>query len=106
MILQDLLALQQITPTLRHAVVVGGGLIGIELAEMLHSRNILCPCWYAEAATETSFQTEAAIIARAIQRAGIDCAGNGLAAIHDDGTGAAGSVTTSHGERIACQFVD
>ena len=106
--LQDLLALQQITPTLRHAVVVGGGLIGIELAEMLHSRNIPVSMLVRGSGywDDVLPRPEAAIIARAIQRAGIDLRlETELAAIHDDGTGAAGSVTTSHGERIACQFV-
>lgn len=41
--LQDLELLEQNAPdknTCRHAVIVGGGLIGIELAEMLRTRNI------------------------------------------------------------------
>ncbi len=37
---QDLKRLQGATPAIRQAVVIGGGLIGIELAEMLHTRNI------------------------------------------------------------------
>ena len=37
---QDLEALEKWAPTTKHAVIVGGGLIGIELAEMLRSRNI------------------------------------------------------------------
>lgn len=40
---QDLINLEHYAPnnkTCKHAVIVGGGLIGIELAEMLHSRNI------------------------------------------------------------------
>ena len=37
---QDLDMLEACTPNTKSAVVVGGGLIGIELAEMLHSRNI------------------------------------------------------------------
>jgi NAD(P)H-nitrite reductase large subunit len=36
---QDLEALENVAPTTKHAVIVGGGLIGIEL-EMLRSRNI------------------------------------------------------------------
>ncbi|MCA9295465.1 MAG: NAD(P)/FAD-dependent oxidoreductase [Phycisphaerales bacterium] len=38
--LMDLKALYEASETARHATIVGGGLIGIELAEMLHSRNI------------------------------------------------------------------
>jgi NAD(P)H-nitrite reductase large subunit len=37
---QDLEALERWAPTTKRAVIVGGGLIGIELAEMLRSRNI------------------------------------------------------------------
>lgn len=37
--LQDLQNLEAISPEIEHGVIVGGGLIGIELAEMLHSRN-------------------------------------------------------------------
>jgi NAD(P)H-nitrite reductase large subunit len=37
---QDLEALEKWAPTTKRAVIVGGGLIGIELAEMLRSRNI------------------------------------------------------------------
>ena len=37
---QDLEQLEAMTPRIKRAVIVGGGLIGIELAEMLHSRGI------------------------------------------------------------------
>lgn len=38
--MQDLETLEKRTPEIKQAVVVGGGLIGVELAEMLHSRRI------------------------------------------------------------------
>jgi NADPH-dependent 2,4-dienoyl-CoA reductase/sulfur reductase-like enzyme len=38
--LQDLEAMERHTPGLERAVVVGGGLIGVEMAEMFHSRGI------------------------------------------------------------------
>jgi NADPH-dependent 2,4-dienoyl-CoA reductase/sulfur reductase-like enzyme len=38
---QDLEALEKWAPSTRRAVIVGGGLIGIELAEMLRSRDIV-----------------------------------------------------------------
>ena len=37
---QDVELLEENTKNISHAVIVGGGLIGIELAEMLHSRKI------------------------------------------------------------------
>jgi NAD(P)H-nitrite reductase large subunit len=38
--LQDLEKLEEISPNIKKSVIVGGGLIGVELAEMLHSRDI------------------------------------------------------------------
>lgn len=38
--LQDLQLMEQNTAGVQQAVVIGGGLIGVEMAEMLHSRNI------------------------------------------------------------------
>lgn len=38
--LQDLELLEKNSTGIKHAVIIGGGLIGIELAEMLHSRGI------------------------------------------------------------------
>jgi NAD(P)H-nitrite reductase large subunit len=38
--LQDLDLLEKYSSNIKKAVIVGGGLIGVELAEMLHSRNI------------------------------------------------------------------
>ena len=46
---QDLDNLEHYAPdnkTCKRAVIVGGGLIGIELAEMLHSRNIPVTFWF------------------------------------------------------------
>lgn len=37
---QDLELLEEHSANLKHVVIVGGGLIGVELAEMLHTRNI------------------------------------------------------------------
>jgi NAD(P)H-nitrite reductase large subunit len=38
--MQDVELLEENTKDINHAVIVGGGLIGIELGEMLHTRNI------------------------------------------------------------------
>ncbi|MEO1253363.1 MAG: FAD-dependent oxidoreductase, partial [Bacteroidota bacterium] len=37
---QDLELMEENTKSVEHAVILGGGLIGVEMAEMLHSRNI------------------------------------------------------------------
>ena len=38
--MQDLELMEENTANITHAVIVGGGLIGVEMAEMLHSRDI------------------------------------------------------------------
>lgn len=55
---QDLELLEANAPNNKvcnRAVIVGGGLIGIELAEMLRSRDIPVTFWYAKAAFGTGF---------------------------------------------------
>ncbi|MEC8423124.1 MAG: FAD-dependent oxidoreductase, partial [Myxococcota bacterium] len=106
--LQDLISLEHMTRRLRHAVIVGGGLIGIELAEMLRSRRIPTTILVREALYwgDVLPAGEAAMVVRAIRRAGIGLRlETELTEIHDDGHGGAGGVTTSTAERIDCQFV-
>jgi NAD(P)H-nitrite reductase large subunit len=106
--LQDLVSLERMTPQLERAVIVGGGLIGIELAEMLHTRHVPVTLLVREKLYWDNVLPagEAAMVVRAIERAGFDLRlETELAEIHDDGQGGAGAVTTSHGDRIDCQFV-
>ena len=90
--LQDLEALKKNTPDLKHAVIVGGGLIGIEMAEMIHSRGIPVTML----ARETNYWNnvlpdhEAKMINRAAWQHGIDLRlSTELAEIVDDGRGRA-----------------
>lgn len=106
--LQDLEKIEQYSQHLNRAVIVGGGLIGIELAEMFHSRNI--PVTFL--VREDSFwnmvlpQEESDMINREIQSNHIDLRLNTeLKEIIDDGNGNACAVITSEGERINCGFV-
>ena len=106
--LQDLEKIEQYSQHLNRAVIVGGGLIGIELAEMFHSRNI--PVTFL--VREDSFwnmvlpQEESDMINREIQSNHIDLRLNTeLKEIIDDGNGNACAVITSEGERIDCGFV-
>jgi NAD(P)H-nitrite reductase large subunit len=46
--LQDLLLLQKSTKNIRHAAIIGGGLIGVELAEMFLSTGISFTFWIRE----------------------------------------------------------
>ncbi|MEM6319799.1 MAG: FAD/NAD(P)-binding oxidoreductase [Bacteroidota bacterium] len=93
---------------LKQAVIVGGGLIGIEMAEMFHSRHI--PVNFL--VRETSYWNgvlpaeESAMINRHILESGIDLRlETELKEIIDDGTGTACAAVTNKGERIDCQFV-
>ncbi|MEZ4322127.1 MAG: FAD/NAD(P)-binding oxidoreductase [Myxococcota bacterium] len=106
--LLELIELERNTAAIRHGVVVGGGLIGIELAEMLHSRGrhvtlLVREDEYWDNVLPTE---EARMVGRAIRAAGIELRlKTELGEILDDGTGACGGVVTKAGDRIDCQFV-
>jgi NAD(P)H-nitrite reductase large subunit len=106
--LQDLESLERATPQIRHGVIVGGGLIGIELAEMLHSRGIQVTML----ARETGYwnnalpQEESEMVGRHIRDQHIELElQTEMAEILDDGRGGAGGIVTKDGRRIPCQFV-
>ncbi|RSC94816.1 NAD(P)/FAD-dependent oxidoreductase [Tenacibaculum singaporense] len=109
---QDLEALEQYAPNnkvCKRAVIVGGGLIGIELAEMLHSRNI--PVTFL--VREDSFwdkvlpKEESAMINREIIENHIDLRlGVNLKEIKSDKNGQVTSVIIEEtGEEIPCNVV-
>lgn len=105
---QDLEKLIQKTPDISRAVIVGGGLIGIELAEMLQTRSI--PVSFL--VREENFwdnvlpEEESKMISRHILDHQIDLQlSTGLKSINDNGSGSVKGVLTSHGESIDCQFV-
>jgi NADPH-dependent 2,4-dienoyl-CoA reductase/sulfur reductase-like enzyme len=109
--LYDLMDLRQLLDTVkrtRHAVVVGGGLIGIELAEMLHSQRVPTTLLVREDSYWNNVlpPEESALVTRAIRAAGFDLRlGSELESIEDDGRGRAAAAVTKGGERIACQLV-
>ncbi|MBJ7880808.1 NAD(P)/FAD-dependent oxidoreductase [Gelidibacter salicanalis] len=109
---QDLDQLEAIAPNkdvCQRAVVVGGGLIGIELAEMLHTRNI--PVTFL--VREDSFwdvvlpNGEAQMIDRHIKSHGIDLRlKSNLGEITSDEHGHAnGVIIAETGETISCNLV-
>lgn len=105
---QDLEQLEANAKTCKHAVIVGGGLIGIELAEMLHARKI--PVTFL--VRETSFwnkvlpQRESELINNEIRNNGIDLRlGTNLVEIISDKEGRAQAVKTDKGETITCDIV-
>jgi NAD(P)H-nitrite reductase large subunit len=105
---QDLEALERWAPTTKRAVIVGGGLIGIELAEMLRSRNI--PVTFL--VREKSFWDgvlpigESQMINRHILEHHIDLRlETNLVEILSDEKGHAKAVVTDKGETIDCEIV-
>lgn len=105
---QDLEYLEKYSPGLQRAVVVGGGLIGIEMAEMLHSRHIPVTMLVRESSYWDSVlpKEESEMVNRHIREHGIDLRLNTeLAEIQDDGNGKVAAIRTKNGERIECGFV-
>lgn len=106
--LQDLERMESWTRDIRRAVVVGGGLIGIEMAEMLHSRGITVTFLVREKSYSDLVLPvpESEMVNREIRRHGIDLRlGTELASIRDESTGKVRSVVTSSGQVIPCEFV-
>jgi len=105
---QDLESMEAATRTCGRAVIVGGGLIGIEMAEMLRSRHIPVTFLVRESNFWNSVlpEEEAQLVSRHIREHHIDLHLNTeLKEILDDGNGRVRGVVTSAGEEIACQFV-
>ncbi len=105
---QDLEAMEAGSPGLKRAVIVGGGLIGIEMAEMFHSRHIAVSMLVREQSYWNNVlpAEESEMVNRHILEHGIDLRlGIELKEIVDDGSGKACAVITSEGERLECGYV-
>ena len=106
---QDLQNMEKYSSNLQRAVIVGGGLIGIEMAEMFHSRHI--PVTFL--VRETSFwnkvlpKEESEMINRHIlAQKGIELRlGEELAELVADENGRVKAILTKKGEKMECQFV-
>ena len=106
--LPDLKNLYENTQDARRGVIVGGGLIGIELAEMLHSRGIAATLLVREKGYWSNVlpREESELVRLEIEGAGIGLElETELDAILDDGRGRAGAVRTKDGRELACQIV-
>ncbi|HCQ15466.1 MAG TPA: FAD-dependent oxidoreductase, partial [Cryomorphaceae bacterium] len=105
---QDLELLEEYSATTERAVIVGGGLIGIELAEMLHSRNIPVTMLVREKNFWNSVlpDEESAMISRHIKEHHIDLRlESELEEILADSNGRVKAIKTKKGEEIECQLV-
>jgi 3-phenylpropionate/trans-cinnamate dioxygenase ferredoxin reductase subunit len=106
--LQDLEKMEANTKGIKRAVVVGGGLIGVEMAEMLHSRKIPVTMLVREKGYWASVlpPEEARLINQHLGRHDIDLhTQTELEEIIPDSAGKAKAVRTSSGDTIECQFV-
>ena len=106
--LMDLKALYENTENARRGVIVGGGLIGIELAEMLMSRGIDVTFLVREASywDRVLPSSESAMINELIRSHGIDLRlQEELTEIQAGPNGRVAAVTTKSGDRIDCELV-
>ncbi len=104
----DLQLMEKNTKNIDRAVIVGGGLIGIEVAEMLHTRNIPTVLL----ARETNYWDnalpleEAKMVNKEIRKHHIDLRlKTELKEILSDENGRVRAVITKGGDKISCQFV-
>lgn len=105
---QDLEGMEAASPGLKHAVIVGGGLIGIEMAEMFHSRHIPVTFLVREKSYWNGVlpAEESEMINRHILENGIDLRlQTELKEIVDNGKGEAVAAITNKGDKVDCQFV-
>ena len=106
--LQDLQTMEQHTKDIKHAVVVGGGLIGIETVEMLLSRNITVSFLIREKSFWDTIlpKEESEMINKIILHHKVDLQlGTELKEIKSHNAAKVTSVVTSKGEEINCGFV-
>lgn len=105
---QDLELMERNTHNIRQAVVVGGGLIGIEMVEMLRSRDIQVTFLVRESGFWEIVlpMEESSMVERHMSEHDVDLRLNTeLKEIIGDGTGKVDAVQTNQGEIIECQFV-
>ena len=106
--IQDLEEMELNTKNITSAVVVGGGLIGIEMAEMLHSRNISVKMLIREKAYWLNVLPleEAQLVGRHLKEQGINLMFNTeLKEIKSVDQVSVEHILTDADEKIPCQFV-
>ncbi len=104
----DLQEIEVRTKNISNAVIVGGGLIGIELAEMLHSRGIEVTMLVTEKYYWNSIlpRTDAGLVGDHIEKHGIKVLyETGLKKIIGDRNGNVQAVITTKGKTIKCPVI-
>ena len=105
---QDLESMEKNTKGIHRAAIVGGGLIGVEMVEMLQSRNILVTFLVREESfwDKVLPHQESALINRHIREHHVDLRlSTELKEVVSDEKGGVKSIITNTGEEISCQFV-
>ncbi len=106
--LQDLELLEKNVLNAKKAIIVGGGLIGIELAEMLHSRGIHVTFLIRENLYWNSVlpDEESKLVVHAIKSEHFDLIRKtNLKEIVDNGNGRVSGIITEFDQKIECDFV-
>lgn len=107
--MKDLEIMEKYSNNLERAVIVGGGLIGIEMAEMFNSRHIPVTMLVREPAYWSNVLPieESELVSRHIMKNNIDLRlGVNLGSINDNGEGRVHSVTIKEtNKKIPCGFV-
>ena len=105
---QDLQSMEENSRDLKRAVIIGGGLIGVEMAEMFHSRGIAVTFLVREKRFWGSVlpKEEGEVVGHHIREEGIDLRFEmELDKIIGDENGRVRSIICKNGEEIDCQFV-
>ncbi|MEY4135353.1 MAG: hypothetical protein RL386_1703 [Bacteroidota bacterium] len=106
--IQDLEKMEAATKGVHRAVIIGGGLIGVEMAEMLHSRGIEVTFLIRERGFWGNIlpREESLMVSRHLQEKGIDLRlDTEIERIEGDSQGKVCAVWTKGGQRIPCGFV-
>lgn len=104
----DLLQMETNTRKITNAVIVGGGLIGVEMAEMLRSRKINVSILVRERSFWNNVLPiqESRMISRHIQSHGVNLLhSRELKEIRPGSSGRVRAVVTTEGEELPCDFV-
>jgi len=106
--LYDLKRMYEIIPRTQHAVIVGGGLIGIEMAEMLHSRGVHVSILIRETSYWNNIlpHEESVMVARHIEEHGFYLQRETeLDEILADEQGRVRAIRTKDGRDLSCELV-